>query len=658
MIMESAALKAYLEAWKMQIYSSRSIIMLPNELKINIADYLPLKSLALLGQSCKAWHQVVEPELYARDAKEGNSFAIKWVAAHAVDEQTTEIALKTLKTSAKFKCQVNAIQMDVPQQQGGDISYERSTALHYALILGNLRLTEKLVSMGARFNIPCLGGCRALKATYSQGLSNSSRLEHSESVLAGYFEFDHCLPTFVALIKSDRGGGTGQLLIKQGVQSYYMIIDFQSGPKKRMSIMIRQLAVVNTTAKDSRKFGRWRSFFDSFGQHTNFNEGCILKSVAPFRVDLGRDCYKGVRISVKSGANMEIRNGALQTSLTDGVLPILQSLKMYRWVLQKHIKPLRLAVELEGSVDPDGNSNLVPGPATHYDEGKSVALSDVKFLIDFLQSHGVDFNSFNFCSSPVVIVLIRVILSVEGMPSTSKILKDLLIDLVACGLDLTESMLWEPSPLCTVIHNRDARPAWLFNFLCKKGATITGLEVDAFFLRWCQIPRLWAENRYNISQHAKQISPATVNRAYEIAFSVHGPSLYNRLVRMSIVAPSNHELVTSAFASKKKWSWRMIVKRKFASNFITHYGEENLAHLTVRAFQRMRDYSATNAIEDISGLIRKGVDITSQNLSGQNPRELLLSLACDRPDASYLRIFLKREIKSRTNYRRSGISRS
>ncbi|CCE27877.1 uncharacterized protein CPUR_01351 [Claviceps purpurea 20.1] len=631
--------------------------MLPNELKIDITDYLPLKSLALLGQTCKAWHQFVEPELYARDAEDGNSFAIKWMAAHAVDEQSTEIALKTLKTSVKFKGKINAIQLDVPQQQDGGISYEGSTALHYALILGNLRLTEKLLSMGARFNVPCLGGCRALKATSSQGLSSRLEHSHSESILAGYFEVGHCLPTFVALIKSDRdrgGGGTGQLLIKQGAKSYYMMIDFQTGPKKRMSI--RQLAVVNTTAKDSRKFSRWRSFFDSFGQHTNCNEGCVLTSVAPFRVDFGRDCYKGVRISVNPGANMEIRNGALQTSLTDGVLPILQSLKMHWRVLQRHIKPLQLAVELEGSVDPDGNSILVP--VNRHDEGKSVALSDVKFLIDFFQSHGVDFNSFNFRSSPVAIVLIRVILSVEGMPSTSKVLKDLLIDLVACGLDLTESILWEPSPLCTIIHNRDARPAWLFNFLCKKGATIAGLEVDAFFLRWCQIPRLWAESRYNISQHAKQISPAAVARAYEIALSAHEPSLYTRLMRMPLAAPSNLELqlVRSAFVSKNKWSWRMVVRRKFAGNFITSTccGEENLAHLTVRVFQRMRDYSATNAIEDISGLIRKGVDITSQNLSGQNPRELLLSLACDRPDAPYLRIFLKREIKSRTD----GNSRS
>ncbi|KAG6190206.1 hypothetical protein E4U36_003293 [Claviceps purpurea] len=114
---------------------------------------------------------------------------------------------------------------------------------------------------------------------------------------------------------------------------------------------------------------------------------------------------------------------------------------------------------------------------------------------------------------------------------------------------------------------------------------------------------------------------------------------------MPLIAPLKSEMADLAFLSNQKWSWKKIISRKAMTNLIEPNEEENLLHRTVRIFQKVLDYSAADAIEDISELISRGLDITATNLTGYDPLELYLHLGCDKADGEELLVFLEREVE-------------
>ncbi|KAG5918391.1 hypothetical protein E4U61_001804 [Claviceps capensis] len=632
--MGSVARQAYFMAWKQELYDSKCLMtLLSPEIRSEIISYLSPEPLSRLGQSCRTWYQLAIPELYARDAKEGGSYAIKWMAAHAVDEETTEVALKTLDISARYGGQVNAIQLEFPQHHGFLLNYERSTALHYAVVLRNLCVTQKLLDMGARHDIPCSGVGWVWKATQSPRLMQ--RIDQFKGILEVCFRLSSWMPIFLAFIQSDQQ--MGQLLLEHGAGREAVILRAYGGQMGRVSIL--HFAAADTT----RDIDQWQLFFDAFREY--INEPCARLSDSPLHVALSTGCIQGMQLAVQTGADMEKRNALLETPLTKGVQK-LRFLDTSIGALQRHITCLRRFVELGGSVNPEGDSLLVS--AVRYYRENPIVCPDVRVLIDFFLDHGADINEVDSTGSTVFNELIDTILSAEAFPPAIKVLEKLLSHLVDRGLDLTRPAPFLPSPLSTVMHNRDAQPAWLFKFLYRNGATIKSMEEDAFFLRWCQIPRLWGGiqyGRYDIRQQAAYISRSAAFRAYKIAFSFDTSHLYKLLVRMPLIAPLKSEMAGLAFLSNQKWSWKKIVSRKAMTNLIEPNEEENLLHRTVRIFQKVLDYSAADAIEDISELMRRGLDITATNRTGYDPLELYLHLGCDKADGEELLVFLEREME-------------
>ncbi|KAG6001189.1 hypothetical protein E4U43_001390 [Claviceps pusilla] len=304
---------------------------------------------------------------------------------------------------------------------------------------------------------------------------------------------------------------------------------------------------------------------------------------------------------------------------------------------------LRKFVELGASVNPEGDSVLVQ--TISYYKLNSTICSDVTHLIDFFLDHGADVNGRTMFGSTAIQELIMAIFAMEGVPSAVKLLKKLLHDLVERGMDLTSPSPAGPSPLCAVMHHRDAQPAWLFRFLCENGATLNSVEVNRFFIHWCRHPRLWSQKRFNMWQHVSKVSPRAVDIAYQTAFTFDDASLYNILIRQRLAASSNEKLVKLAFFSKKRWSWKKIVACRFSGTFTLMDRQENMLHLTVRTYETVPEYSAVDASRDISTLLRGGADITSQNIHGQDPLQLFLDLAPGKKDSLDLLAKLENEMK-------------
>ncbi|CCE31777.1 uncharacterized protein CPUR_05632 [Claviceps purpurea 20.1] len=612
------------------------MVLLPSEMKYQIISHISTQeSLSRLGQSCRAWYEIANAELYKRDSREYNSLAIKWMAAYATGEQRTDSAIRTLLISLRWGGQIDAIQqghprLDQDQPLAGDL-FDASTALHFAVFAGNLRLTKTLLDMKASLTIPC--SAPLLKTMDLEELSR--KVSYFQHVLNGYFwPFGAAFPIFLAFLQSDTD--MCELLIERGAGREAMIV----GPDNDSKVFsILHFAAVDTTA-DNRQ---WQCLFDSFRDY--IDEPCPGNhKYTPLHLALWSGCTQGMQIAVEAGADKEAKASASRTPLFMGIMGIPR-----RTNAEEHTRCFRKFVELGASVNPEGTSLLETAVRSYAISPADYSL--MRHVIDFLLEHHVDINRSSLRSDTNVVneIIEGIFYSEDDIRGVNS-LKQLLNDLVDRGLNLTISEPRLPSPLYRVLCHRQAGLESLVDLLCEKGATIHEHEVDSAFRTWCQTSRLWETNAYDAWwrhqgqedeiflkwcehpynawwwQHVKHISSLEVSRAYGIAFH-KSRKLYDILTHLPLPAPWDGSLVKEAFRAKQLWSWRLVVQREFEDKFLATWssdGGENMIHLTVRKYAAESCYSTADAILDVLYLRDKGVNMSSPNSHGQTPLELLL----------------------------------
>ncbi|CCE32457.1 uncharacterized protein CPUR_06317 [Claviceps purpurea 20.1] len=483
-----------------------------------------------------------------------------------------------------------------------------STALHFAVFLGNMRLTKTLLDMKASLKIPCSNLLRELLGSEEVLL----RVSFFHSVFWS-LRFGSAFPIFLAFIQSHPD--MCKLLLDHGAGREAMIV-YLHGDPKAMSIL--HFAAADPTTD----YRQWQCLFDGFREY--IDEPCPRESrCTPLHVALVNGCIQGMQIAVESGADKESKNGVSHTPLSSGIrgLPLLI---VDPRPFEEHMRCLGKFVDLGGSVNPDGDSLI--GFAVQRYAVFRVQRPELRHLISFLVEHHADINRPFEPNTNMVKEIIDGIYRHHNDPPSLESFKELLSDLVDRGLNLTIPAPGLPSPLYRVLDIGNAEPKWLFDFLCENGATIHEREVDSAFLCWCGISRLWETNKYNAWwqhqgqedeifqkwcehphnawwwQHAKQISPLVVSLAYGKSFQQNG-QLYD------------------------PWGWRQVVLREFKEDFLATWSlncGENMIHLTVRLFIEVGDYSTADATRDILHLRDKGVDMTSRNSNGKTPLGILL----------------------------------
>lgn len=286
------------------------------ELKIRILSYLDTPAaLSRLGQSCQTWYEVANEELYKRDARENNSYAIKWMAAHAVNDQTTNSALRTLKISVGWGGQIEAVQTHVPVvqrnisvEQEDRLMYASTSALNIAVVLGNIRLTMELLKIGARHDIPCTTVDWLLAQPRTVGRIVQprmvERIEYFRGIFQPYFVFGQAFPLYLAFMKGNVH--MCQLLLERGVERYAMVVEYDFGATFMLVSILHVVAADPTTNGN-----QWRFFFDRFREQ--INEPCSNMRLTPLHVAMLSGCDQGVRNALEAGANEEARNSAMQT---------------------------------------------------------------------------------------------------------------------------------------------------------------------------------------------------------------------------------------------------------------------------------------------------------------------------------------------------------
>ncbi|CCE31785.1 uncharacterized protein CPUR_05640 [Claviceps purpurea 20.1] len=650
--MDSAAPEARLTAPEWNTDESRSLMaLLPLETKIQIMSYISTQqSLSRLSQSCRAWYGPATQKLYTRDAKRHSSFAIKWMAAHAVDEQTTDSAIGTLETSRRWGGEIDAIQWRLPPSDGTQLNkdqamYGTSTALHIAVFLGNIRLVETLLDMKASLTITCrdliwkrMGSEKVLR-----------RVSYFESIFKDMY-FGAAFPIFLAFLKSDPH--MCKLLAERGAgREAWNFYESSSG--------LKALSILHFAAADpTTDYRQWQCLFDGFREY--IDEPCPRDPKdTPLHVALKSGCTQGMQIAVESGADKEASNFHSHTPLYQGIRAI--SYTESRETLEKPITCLRKFVELGASVNSEAGSVLVL--AVEIYAPNPVNQPNMRQLIYFLLDHHADVHGTTITRWKTSNVVHEIVLASTSSdhknPLAVELLKELLSDLLDRGFNLRTPDPKIPSPLYCVLNYRDAKPKWIFDFLCENGAAIHEREVDSAFIRWCEmfwwwrrnensawwkhqgqedkVFLKWCEDPFNAWwwQHVEHISPDTVSLAYEEAFAKSTRQLYDILTHLPLPAPSDDLLIGAAFNATKLWCWRIVVHREFEDNFLATWSfdeGENMIHLTVRKYVDECRYAPADMVLDIVHLRDKGVNIRSPNSHGQTPLDLLLKLG-SRKDA-------------------------
>ncbi|KAG5915808.1 hypothetical protein E4U61_004269 [Claviceps capensis] len=563
--MDAAARNMHLMAREGNIDESRChMVLLPSEMKMQIMSHVNTQqSLSRLGQSCRAWYKVANEELYKRDSRENNSVAIKWMAAHAVDEQTTDSALRTLEISRWWGGQIDAVKRrlsrsDEARSDGKDqVMYEMSTALHFAVFLGNVRLTKTLLDMEASLTVPC--SPLLWRSMGSEQLL--LRFRYFLQVL-GEWRFGPAFPIFLAFLQSDPG--MCKILMGHRAGREAMIFDHETNPKV-MSIL--HFAAADRTTD----YRQWQCLFDGFREY--IDEPSPRESqFTPLHIALKSGCTQGMQIAVETGADKEARDGFSRTPLSVGVLGIPHDTHANPETFKERTMCFRKFMELGASINPEGDSVLVVAVQAY--ASYPVDRTLMRYLISFLLEHHADIHgTSDRQNTNVVNEIIKGILDYDHDPPTQELLKELLSDLVDRGLNLAIPAPGLSSPLYRVLRHGIAKPEWLFDLLCEKGATIHQGEVNTAFLSWCEIPRLrrtntydawwqhqgqedevfqkWYEHPYNAWwwQHVNQISPGAVTIAHAHACSYGDRQLYDIITHLPLPAPLDDLLIEVAFNS-------------------------------------------------------------------------------------------------------------
>ncbi|CCE34714.1 uncharacterized protein CPUR_08650 [Claviceps purpurea 20.1] len=577
--MDSTAREARVIARERDTDESRCpMALLPPEMKHQIMSYISTQqSLSRLGQSCRAWYVPATQELYTRDAKEHTSFAIKWMAAHAVDEQTTDSALRTLEISRRWGGQIDAVKRRLSRSDGKDqIMYDTSTALHFAVFLGNMRLTETLLAMKASLTIPC--STLLWKSMGSKKLL--LRCRYFMRVLHKR-HFGPAFPIFLAFLQSYPD--MCKLLMERGAGREAMIFDFDTIPEV---ISILHFAAADPTTD----YRQWQCLFDGFREYIDETRPRGSQST-PLHTALKSRCTQGMQMAVEYGADKEARDGASRTPLSIGVRGIPYCLRAGPRTFEEHSMCFRKFVELGANVNPEGDSVLIRAVQSY--APRPVDHPIMRHLIHFLLEHHADIHGTGGRQNTnVVNELITGFLDYDHNPLKQEPLKELLTDLVDRGLNLTIPAPGLPSPLYRVLDNYNAKSEWLFDSLCDNGATIHENEVDAAFLRWCEISRLWKANEHDAWwqhqgqedeifqkwcddpyntwwwRHVKQISPHAATQAYGAAFKHEDRQLYDILTHLPLPTPSDDLLLELAYDSVRLWSWMLVMLRKLDKDFV------------------------------------------------------------------------------------------
>ncbi|KAG5921470.1 hypothetical protein E4U61_006678 [Claviceps capensis] len=651
--MDSAAHEALFMAREQNTEGSRCpMVLLPPETKMQIISHIcTQESLSRLGQSCRAWYEVANEELYKRDSREYSSFAIKWMAAHAVDEQTTDSALRTLDISRRWGGQIDVTHRgrDIPRTGFYAMVYRdlyiESTALHFAVVVGNLRLTETLLDMKASLTTPC-----SPRLWSSKGSKELLRkFSYFKRVLDLYFcPFHLVYPIFLAFLQSDTD--MCKLFVKHGAGREATIDDSDNDPKV--------FSILHFAAADqTTDYRQWQFLFDSFRDY--IDEPCPRRDrLTPLHIALMSGCTQGMQIAVEAGADKEAKarfQRALHTPLSMGIRRL-----SHHKVAEEQTTCLQKFVELGGNVNPKGDSLLVlavklyaPNPVDH---------PLIRHLIYSLLDHHADMHK-NLLKPKTNVVneIIEGIFKNHDNPRAVELLKQLLGDLLDRGLNLTILDPRLPSPFYRILNHGETKPEWLVDLLCEKGATIHEHEVDSAFRTWCHTSRLWETNKYDAWwqhqgqedriftkwcehpynawwwQHVKQISPRAATQAYGAAFDYEDRQLYDILTHLPFPAPLDGLLVKVAYTAQQLWGWRLVVLHEFEDNFLARwldYFEENMIHLTICKYVTESCYSAADAMLDILHLRDKGVDMTLRNVYGQTPLEILLESGSCKDDFS------------------------
>ncbi|KAG5921471.1 hypothetical protein E4U61_006679 [Claviceps capensis] len=579
---------------------SNPLVLLPPEINDKIMSYLNLPEILHLGQTCRDWYSSALRGMYRRDAVGHRSRAIKYMARRAIDEQTTDLAIQTLARSKEYgksDFELNTIRAPHEVQMNGTI-YQASTALHWAIWTRNMRLAQKLLDEGALTKYSSEG--RVVTVFGNEEISQ--KLEHYRQNMTD-LQFTLMLPIFVAFLREDRDMLELLLQVTTGPEA---VIDVLSGEVVDISIL--HFAAADRDAD----IGLLQLLFDRFSQH--INSECTIEFVTPLHVALNSGSTRGMQLAVRTGAEREARNVNDETPLVVGVRK-LSRLARNAETFENHIMCLRSFVDLGGDLNPPDGGALLPEHGDLQGEGN---------VVPGVPHRQADLEGgTRWSNSNVANELVLALLPMDENHPGLMMVRQLLLDFAKQGLIFAQPASWLPSPLYLVMHRRiHPQAEWLFAFLTEMQATIHAEEAAVFFLGWCEAG-LWQTTEAAWRPHIESITQDVVLMAYVKAFSKDTSELYDLLMNIPLAA-SHSNMILAALASKKAWSWRVTLAR-FKDDFLASFSlhGEGILHLTVRSYVISPDYSAAEAIQDISTLVAGGANIALQNSNRHNPLQLL-----------------------------------
>ncbi|KAJ2974206.1 hypothetical protein NQ176_g6178 [Zarea fungicola] len=563
-------------------------VTLPAELRLNIGKYLGQSDLYKLSLVCRATQSEATEQLYKKDAREGNSYAIAWAA------RTSSIceaaAFQTLKLSL---CHGGSI--DAKQLKNGAFA----SIIHIAAAHGSRDFVKELLTQGANVHSRSIRPWEFLNLDLARKL----RQHTGQKRIRGYY----CLPLLLAMFRPDFL--VAEELIAAHCTPYLAIqTSDEIQPSREDRPLLTEAYTIHHMLIASNIFmDQWDLIFRHFRAEVIVLEPAsrmplLMKTLEEGNVDAAEFVFK-------TKQNLDILSPIGWSSLAyaaKGALAFDRP-KRRNWSADMLVRLL------ERGANPNAGRQAYPLeiPLRTLLEKQLTDADQIrrtKKMIFSLLDHHADLNVVPWQGPSIGQAFFTVI---ENQPTFTTTFQEIFFRFLECGIDVNHLF-----PDGTSLLGRSLGPRFksriMADKLLKSDARTTPREFDGLFRSWVKSEFKFPKE-FSLQHHIRMLSQDTIDWAYRYIVKHRDDKKYEILKENWRPIAEPNRLVR-IWLQHNNWHRDDMFALDFDPNWqgTTRAGH---AHVIV---ERLRDnpQQANHAIEDIKRLIERGLKVGLRDSDG------------------------------------------
>lgn len=581
-------------------------ITLPAELRLQIGKYLSQSDLYKLSLVCRATQYEATEQLYRKDAREGNSYAIAWAARTSSIYEAS--SFQTMKLSLWHGGSIDAKQ----SKNGAFVSI-----IHIAAAHGSQAFVRELLRQGASVHSHSIQPWEFLNLDLATKLRQHTRQKR----IAGYY----CLPLLLAMFRPDFL--VAEELIAAHCTAYLAIqtSDEIQLAREHHPLLTEAYTIHHMLIASNIFIDQWDLIFDHFRAEVTVLEPAsrmplLMKTLEEGNVDAAEYVFK-----IEQNLNILSPIGWSSLAYAAKGALAFERPKRRNWSADMLVRLL------ERGANPNAGRQAYPLeiPLRTLLEKQLTDVDQIrrtKKMIFSLLDHHADLNVVPWQGPSIGQAFFTVI---ENQPTFTTTFQEIFFRFLECGIDVNHLF-----PDRTSLLGRSLGPRFksriMADKLLKYNARMTPREFDGFFRNWVKNNFKFPKD-FSMQYHIRMLSQDTIDRAYRYIVKGRDDKKYEILKknRGTITEPN---CIVPIWLQHHNWHRDDMFALGFDPNWQSAT-RQGYAHMIVERLCN-NPQQANLALEDMKRLIEKGMKVGLRDSDGRTAYQRLNRLIETFPECT------------------------